>query len=116
MSCEPSPSGCVVEFDDPDFARLGRDTVYYVWAIQEPSPAIHADPLRCEYDENGNCVQVNLCFGDYRTPADDDCLGGVSTSRAPGRRRFLWIFRSKLHVEGHRVGRATARISAQAHL
>ena len=75
MSCEPSPSGCVVEFDDPDFARLGRDTVYYVWAIQEPSPAIHADPLRCEYDENGNCVQVNLCFGDYRTPADDDCLG-----------------------------------------
>ena len=74
FACPPDPGGCVVEFDDPDFAGLGRDTVYYVRAIQEPSPAIHADPLGCEYDENGNCVEVKLCFGDYRTPADDDCL------------------------------------------
>ena len=52
----------------------GRDATYYVRAIQEPSPAVNAGGLRCDYDENGVCVAVNPCFGDYRTAADDDCL------------------------------------------
>ncbi len=72
--CDPNPAGCVVQFEDPDFADASRDSVYYVRAIEEPSPAVNGDPLRCEYDEEGRCVKVNLCYGDYRTPRGDDCL------------------------------------------
>ncbi|HEY8514718.1 MAG TPA: DUF3604 domain-containing protein [Candidatus Binatia bacterium] len=74
FDCPPDPAGCVVEFDDPDFVTGGRDTTYYVRAIQEPTPAVNAGGLRCRYDEAGNCVEVNPCYGDYRTPFDDDCL------------------------------------------
>jgi hypothetical protein len=35
---------------------------------------INAGNVRCEFDENGQCIAVNPCYGDYRTPGDDDCL------------------------------------------
>ena len=35
---------------------------------------MNAGGLRCQYDADGNCVKVNPCYGDYRTPYDDDCL------------------------------------------
>ena len=73
FACPPDRAGCEVEFEDPDFAESGRDSVYYVRAIEEPSAAIHADPLRCSYDESGRCVEIELCNTD--TPAEDDCLG-----------------------------------------
>jgi hypothetical protein len=72
--CPPSPAGCVVEFDDPQFPVAGRETVYYVRAIQEPSPAVNAGGLRCERDAAGACTRVRPCYGDFRTPFDDDCL------------------------------------------
>lgn len=50
---------------------------YYVRAIQEPSMKINADNLRCTYDEEGNCTEVNICYGDDRTSRDDDCLGEI---------------------------------------
>lgn len=74
FSCEANPSGCVVEFEDEDFAGSDRDTVYYVRAIQKPSPTINAGGLRCDIDARGQCTQVNACYGDDRTVADDDCL------------------------------------------
>jgi hypothetical protein len=74
FECPRDPAGCVVEFDDPDFAVGRRDAAYYVRAIQEPSPAVNAGALRCEYNADGACVKVRPCFGDYRTPYDDDCL------------------------------------------
>ena len=74
IACDPSPNGCVAQFEDPDFATAGRDTLYYVRAIQEPSPAVNGGQLRCRRDENGRCIEVNPCHGDYRTPKDDDCL------------------------------------------
>lgn len=74
FECPRDPAGCVVEFEDPDFAVSGRDVAYYVRAIQEPTPAVNAGGLRCEYDASGACVKVHPCFGDYRTPYDDDCL------------------------------------------
>ena len=74
IDCPPDPAGCAVEFDDPDFVSGGRETVYYVRAIQEPTPAVNAGELRCRYDEKGNCVQPNPCYGDYRTAYEDDCL------------------------------------------
>jgi hypothetical protein len=72
--CEPSATGCVVQFEDPEFAASGRPAVYYVRAIEEPSPAVNAGNLRCKYDESGRCIEPHPCYGDYRTPASDDCL------------------------------------------
>jgi hypothetical protein len=74
LPCPGDRSGCEVEFDDPEFAGSGRDAVYYVRAIEEPSLAVNAANLRCEYDGDGNCTKVNPCFGDYRTDYEDDCL------------------------------------------
>lgn len=74
LPCEPSQAGCVVHFEDPDFTTAARDTVYYARAIEPPTPAVNAANLRCERDAAGNCTQVNLCSGDYRTAPDDDCL------------------------------------------
>ena len=73
--CDPaSAAGCVVQFEDPDFAGASRDTAYYVRAIEEPSPAVNGGLLRCERDESGRCVRAHPCYGDYRTPRGDDCL------------------------------------------
>lgn len=71
--CSGDPRGCTVEFADPDPRRIGREALYYVRAIQRPSATVNAAGLRCEYDEQGQCIAVNPCYGDDRTPADDDC-------------------------------------------
>ncbi len=75
FQCPPDPNGCTMDFEDEEFAAAGRDTAYYVRAIQEPTPKISGENLRCEYDDQGNCVKTNICVGSYRTPKDDDCLG-----------------------------------------
>lgn len=72
--CPPDPAGCTVEFDDPDFSGSGREALYYARAVQEPTLAVNAAALRCTYNAAGECVEVNPCYGDYRTPFDDDCL------------------------------------------
>ena len=71
--CPGDGAGCVVEFADSDFAEARRDAVYYARAIEAPAQLIHGnDPLRCRYDENGKCVEIDACGS--ATPADDDCL------------------------------------------
>ena len=74
FECPADAAGCTVEFEDPDFTAGARDVTYYVRAIQEPTPAVNAGGLRCKYNAAGECIQTNPCFGDYRTPFDDDCL------------------------------------------
>jgi hypothetical protein len=74
IPCEPDPSGCAVTFTDPDFPLAGRDTLYYARAIEEPGLAINADNLRCTRDAAGRCIESDPCYGDYRTPYEDDCL------------------------------------------
>ena len=71
--CDTSSEGCQFSFTDEDFVKDGRDTTYYARAIQRTTQVINADPLRCEYDETGQCVKVNLCYGDYRQDPDDQC-------------------------------------------
>ena len=66
--------GCEVNFEDPDFITDGRKSIYYVRAIQEPTDTINGDSLRCTFDEEGNCVEVNPCWGDYRVDSSDQCL------------------------------------------
>ncbi len=74
FQCDPESVICRIEFNDEQFIESGREAVYYVRAIQEASDAINAGGLRCEYDEDGNCVKVNPCYAGPRTAADDDCL------------------------------------------
>ncbi len=73
LPCPPTQAGCVLQFEDPDFVTGGRDALYYVRAIEEPEPMMNAGNLRCTYDEQGRCVEVDPCYGDWRTPTDDEC-------------------------------------------
>ncbi len=70
----PGPEGCTVEFSDPEFQQGDREVVYYVRALEEPAPIVNGAGLRCRAREGDRCVEVEPCYGDYRTPADDDCL------------------------------------------
>jgi hypothetical protein len=69
--CPLDMQTCRVNFSDDDFPERGRDTLYYVRAVEEPSMAVGADPLGCERDDAGRCVKQNPCFG---RPDSDDCL------------------------------------------
>jgi hypothetical protein len=79
----------VAEFEDPDFVPGGRDATYYVRAVQEPTPAVNAGALRCDYDAEGRCVQTHPCYGDYRTSFADDCLAPAE-ERAWSSPIYLW--------------------------
>ena len=68
IPCPQDGDFCEVEFEDRWYATMGRDVLYYVRAIQEPTPAINAGGIHCS---EGKC---DICYGDYRTPSDDDCL------------------------------------------
>jgi hypothetical protein len=77
FQCPPSREGCKVRFVDPDWDPA-RETVYYARALQQATPAIGGDPLRCETDEHGNCVRANSCPAagpDF--DANDNCLSPV---------------------------------------
>jgi hypothetical protein len=74
IACPGLAAGCTAEFEDEDFVTGERDAVYYVRAIQEPTPAVNAAGLRCKADATGPCADVDPCYGDWRTPHDDDCL------------------------------------------
>jgi hypothetical protein len=71
--CKPA-SECTADFSDKDF---NRDSVYYVRALEEPTPVINGKNLRTTFDENGNPVAVALCYMDTRTDPKDDCLASV---------------------------------------
>ena len=71
FDCDGSPEGCSITFDDPDYARFGRDTVYYVRALEQSKPGVNAGGIQCERDVEGNCIKATLC--DDPSGADD-CL------------------------------------------
>jgi len=77
FECEPRADGCAVSFEDPDYTGSDRDVLYYARAIQEPTPAVNGANLRAELDAEGNVVRTAPCYGDYRTPFDEDCLAPV---------------------------------------
>jgi hypothetical protein len=75
FACEDEGAGCVVEFEDAERSNgnLG-EVAYYARAIQEPTLAVNAGGLRCAFDAEGNCIDVQPCYGDERTDPSDDCL------------------------------------------
>jgi hypothetical protein len=72
--CPPDPEGCVVEFEDADFAGSTRPYSYYVRAVQPPTAIVNGGLTRCRYDDAGNCIEARPCHGGYQTSPDDDCL------------------------------------------
>ena len=81
-TCKVSREGCVFEFSDPSFTGGKRDVVYYVRAIQEPTPTVNGGSYRCEYDQNGRCTKMNACWANYKDKnPEDDCLA-LSSERA----------------------------------
>ena len=77
FECAADPAGCTVQFEDLEFPKLGRDTLYYARVLQEETPAVNGANLRTAFDASGNAVSTQPCYGDYRTPLDDDCLAPV---------------------------------------
>jgi len=73
FTCAPSADGCTIEFDDPDFAAEGRDALYYIRALEEPIATINGANLRATFDNQGNVVNTDPCYGDFRTDEKDDC-------------------------------------------
>ena len=54
-------TSCKISFEDEQFSIGRRDAVYYVRAIEEPTATLSADPLSCEFDDNGQCIQAEVC-------------------------------------------------------
>ena len=62
---------CIVEFEDQNFSR---DSVYYVMALQNPTPAINGSSI-------SNLDSFELCKGSFKTDLKDDCLS-ITKERA----------------------------------
>jgi hypothetical protein len=71
--CEPSEAGCTVEFGDDEFSVRARDALYYVRAIEEPTPAVNGKGLGCKRDAQGACSAIDAA----PSGPDDDRLGNV---------------------------------------
>jgi len=80
IACELDEAGCTVTFTDPEFPRLGRDTAYYVRAVEEPRLTVNAaakQGVLCEARDDGeDCLAPeepaawsSPIYVDHRTPA-----------------------------------------------
>jgi hypothetical protein len=62
-------SECVVEFEDENYER---DSIYYVRAIQEETPAINGEKFLA------GSADFKLCKGSFRTSLNNDCLSNIN--------------------------------------
>ena len=74
FECEENKASCKIRFQDEDFVSDNRDATFYVRAIQEPTERINGKNLRCTYDDEGNCIETNFCYGGYKTDIEDNCI------------------------------------------
>ena len=55
-----------------------KNVVEQETSIEKESKAVNASNLRCELDEFGNCIEVNICYGSpMQTPKEEDCLANT---------------------------------------
>ncbi|MCP4003933.1 MAG: DUF3604 domain-containing protein [bacterium] len=76
FECPSGEDGCVFQFEDSEFTSSGRDALYYVRALEEPSMALSGAPLSTEFDAQGQAISVDLC-----TTEDVDAGGCPSSVR-----------------------------------
>jgi hypothetical protein len=74
--CGDNVAGCSVDFGDPDFLKAGREVVYYVRAVQEPTLTINARNLRCQDTAEGE--KCAPCYADWRNDRKNDCSAPAS--------------------------------------
>lgn len=79
IECDATRPVCQAEFEDPDYAGEDRTVAYYVRAIQEETPSVNAQNLKCTYDENGACVEMDPCLP---SPDPDNTCMGTAEERA----------------------------------
>ena len=84
LACGADAEGCIAEFSDPEFADAGRDTLYYVRAIEASSPAVAADPLGCIRDEKADARRSTSVSID-----PTQTIVWRQRKSVPGHRRFL---------------------------
>ena len=61
FECPESTDGCVATFVDPEYPALGRDTVYYARAFEEPTLTVNGQQPRCAKEEGNTCEAADLC-------------------------------------------------------
>lgn len=88
LPCESAGDTCTVEFTDEEFEDAGRDTLYYVRVIEEPSLAVNGAGQECTRDEFGRCIAMVDCG--QRGAMGDDCLA-LSEQRAWSSPIFIYF-------------------------
>ena len=78
FQCDDTGQGCSISFQDNAFSSAKENAIYYVRAIQMETDAVGGDPLRCEYNEFGECIKIRPCYasGPDFDPSDD-CLAPI---------------------------------------
>jgi len=79
FECPPDPSGCRVEFRDPDYVGGARDALYYARAIEEASPAVNGGTLRCEggVEDGADAICATSRPCDPWAPDSEACLAPI---------------------------------------
>jgi len=74
LDCPGKTPTCSVEFEDPDYDG-SREFLYYVRALQAPTPVINGNPMDCQRDADGRCREARLCpAGGPGYDPTDECL------------------------------------------
>jgi len=74
FQCPTNSPKCEITFMDNEFETTSRDTLYYARVIEQAIPMINAGTSRTTFNEKGEAVSVDLCYGSYQTEQNDDCL------------------------------------------
>jgi len=61
LACAGEASGCRGTFVDTDFPAGRRDAVYYARVYEAPIATVNGDPLACERDARGRCLESQPC-------------------------------------------------------
>lgn len=74
FQCPTDSPKCEIIFTDDEFENESRDTLYYARIIERAIPMINAGTARTKFNDKGEAVSVDLCYGSYQTETSDDCL------------------------------------------